>query len=79
MEFKIAQTTGKERSIHTLDRDRYIKFCFFQSTSKTFFWICLNEAATRLHDKRQVINFYSCVTRLILLSYGLYSGTKAAV
>jgi len=39
----------------------------------------LKEAATRLDDNGQVINFSSSVTRLILPSYGLYSGTKAAV
>jgi 3-oxoacyl-[acyl-carrier protein] reductase len=39
----------------------------------------LKEAATRLHDNGQVINFSWSVTRLILPSYGLYSGTKAGV
>jgi 3-oxoacyl-[acyl-carrier protein] reductase len=39
----------------------------------------LKEAATRLRDKGQVINFSSYVTRWILPTYGLYSGTKAAV
>ena len=39
----------------------------------------LNEAATRLHDNRRVINFSSSVIRLMLPTYAVYSGTKAAL
>ncbi len=63
----------------TVGRDRYIYKVPLLPINVKGVFLDLNEAATRLHDKKRVINFSLSVIRLMLPTYGVYSGTKAAV